>query len=554
MIMSKNLPMSLMPNAPGLRLESFAIDAESVSLSVSSTYPSATCPTCGRRTARLHSHYRRTLADLPWAGRSVRLSLSVRRFRCAEPACSRRIFAERLPTLVEPYARKTARLNEVLELVGFALGGEAGARLAKRLALKVSPSTLLRLLRGAKVSSFPAPTVIGVDDFAFLKGRSYGTIIVDLERHRPVEMLPDRSAEALAVWLKKHPEVATISRDRSTEYERAIKEGAPQATEVLDRWHLLKNLREVTQRMLERDWKNISGALVDPAGKTLEELPPLPRGVFDRMASEADRKKRLERYGQVRELHARGLGILTISRMLGMSRGAVRKYVRSEDFPERPRHPRRPSMLDPFEPYLLERWEEGCRNALQLYREIKKRGYPGGRGIVLRWARRRREKPAPSTPGRYLSQVAERCKMQSVSRPSKKQKPRFAAKDGLALSGASGRPRRGRGTLPQTDDRMFAPHRQGLPTRAALQEALVKEKAAEDFGKWMADALQSSLADFESFAAGLGREREAVEAALKQPWSNGQVEGHISRLKFIKRQMYGRASFELLRRRVLNAA
>lgn len=172
--------------------------------------------------------------------------------------------------------------------------------------------------------------MIGVDDFAFLKGRRYGTIIVDLERHRPVEMLPDRSVETQPAWLKEHSSVRTISRDRSMEYERAIKEGAPQATEVLDRWHLLKNLREVPQRMLERDWKNISGALVDPAGRqgprrVLEELPPLPRGVFDRMASEADREKRLERYGQVRELHAQGLGVLSLSKLLGMSRGAVRK-------------------------------------------------------------------------------------------------------------------------------------------------------------------------------------------------------------------------------------
>jgi transposase len=211
--------------------------------------------------------------------------------------------------------------------VGFALGGEAGARLARHLALKVvSPSTLLRRLHGAKICSFPPPTVIGVDDFAFLKGRRYGTIIVDLERRRPIELLADRSAETLAAWLKEHPGVKTISRDRSTEYERAIKAGAPQATEVLDRWHLLKNLREVTQRMLERGWKKIAGAAGSTDG-SLEGLPQVPRGVSDRMTSEADREKRLERYEQVREFHERGLGILTISRLLDMSRGAVRKYV-----------------------------------------------------------------------------------------------------------------------------------------------------------------------------------------------------------------------------------
>jgi transposase len=304
--------------------------------------------------------------------------------------------------------------------------------------------------------------------------------------------------------------------------------------------------------MLERHWKNISGA-VDPESKTFEELPPVPRGVSDRRASEADREKRLERYGRVRELHERGLGILTISKLLGMSRGAVRKYVRSESFPERPKHPPRPSMLDPFEPYLLRRWQEGCRNALQLHREIKEQGYPGGRGGVLRWARRRREKPAPSTPGRYLSQVAERCSMQSASQPpgnGNLASPRRAVWLFLAHPDSL-----------DAEEKRFLERMTGCSTETtkAYQLAqrfreMARRKDPEDFGRWMEDALQSGLPDFESFAAGLGREWEAVEAALKKPWSNGQVEGHISRLKFLKRQMYGRASFELLRRRVLNAA
>ncbi len=438
--------------------------------------------------------------------------------------------------------------------MGFALGGETGARLARRLALKVSPSTLLRRLHSAKTCSFPYPTVIGVDDFAFLKGRRYGTIIVDLERHRPVELLPDRSAETLAAWLKEHPGIKIISRDRSTEYERAVKAGAPQATEVLDRWHLLKNLREATQRILERDWKKI----VSAAGFTdenLEGLPPVPRGVSDRIASEADREKRLERYGQVHELHRRGLGILTISRLLGMSRGAVRKYVGSESFPERPKHPRRPSMLDPFEAYLIQRWQEGCRNALQLYREIKEQGYPGAQGGVLRWARRRRESPAPSTPGRYLSQVSERCKKRAAKQTA-------GARDG-ARDFAS--PKRVVWLLLAHPDDLDAEEKQilgqlaeGSPEVAAAYHLaqrfrkMARQKDPEDFGQWMEDALKSGLPDFENFAAGLGREREAVEAALREPWSNGQVEGHVSRLKFLKRQMYGRASFALLRQRVLS--
>ena len=182
---TSKLSMTLLPRFPGLKLENVAIATESISLSVASTQPEADCPICGSGSGRLHSHYERTVSDLPWAGRAVRISLRVRRFRCANRGCPRRIFAERLPSVVKPYARKTVRLREILLLVGFALGGEAGARLLVRLGLRASPSTLLRSLHGAALPSFDPPEVIGVDDFAFLKGRKYGTIVVDFERHRP---------------------------------------------------------------------------------------------------------------------------------------------------------------------------------------------------------------------------------------------------------------------------------------------------------------------------------------------------------------------------------
>lgn len=287
---TSKLPMRLLPKVPGLRLENAAIDSEVVSFTLTSTSLPVTCTLCGQRTARLHSHYGRTVADLPWSGRCLKLFLNVRKFRCPNAGCPRKVFTERLPDLVEPYARKTIRLHDILELVGFALGGEAGARLIRRLGMTASPTTLLRYIRGAALAAHPVPEVVGVDDFALLRGQRYGTIIVDHERHRPIELLPDRSAETLAAWLKEYPSLRVISRDGSTEYERGVKEGAPEVVEVLDRWRLLKNLREAAERVLEHNHGVLSTVRLPSStdqGPSAPEYSPEPRAVKDRKVSEA---------------------------------------------------------------------------------------------------------------------------------------------------------------------------------------------------------------------------------------------------------------------------
>lgn len=251
MYLSKKLPMTLLPKAPDLTLEDGAIDAETVSLSVASTCPSVSCPVCGHETARLHSRYRRTVADLPWGGRSVRLSVRLRRFRCSESECPRRIFAERPASVVEPYAHKTTRLHKVLRLVGFALDGEGGARLLMRLGLRASPSTLLRyVVRGSPEAAHPPPNAVGIDDWAFRRGNRYGTIVVDLERHEVIDLLEDREAGSVAAWLKRHPEIRVVARDRSGAYAEAATTGAPQAMQVADRWHLMHNLAAALEEFL----------------------------------------------------------------------------------------------------------------------------------------------------------------------------------------------------------------------------------------------------------------------------------------------------------------
>jgi len=570
------------PVGAALQMTAADFTPEGVLVDLRTTAQTADCPTCAMSAHRVHSHYQRRLADLPLAQIPVRVHLHIRRFRCDTLTCGRTTFSEPVPKLAAPYARRTARLRAEQRQLALDVGGEPGARLARRQGMGVSPDTLLRLARRAPEAVRPTPRCLGIDDFALRKGQVYGTLLVDLETHQPVDLREDRSAEVVEQWLQAHPGVAIITRDRSTAYADGASRGAPDACQVADRFHLLQNVREMLQRVLDGQQEALVVATRDaapastdqqvPAAETVgppqgAPAPAPPGGTASLPApapavsasplctamqrSQERRSRRQERYTAVRALHAQGVGIRAIAAQLHLSRNTVRRFVAASQFPERATKRPQPSKLDPFIPHLEAQLVAGQDNAMQLWRELREQhGYRGSRGLVSRWvAQHRHVVPLPD-PNRPPQRGRGRPPTSSPS-PKPPAQRRLSARQAAWL--LVRRPEK----LKQEEQRSIERLCQQAPTVEVAYDLaqefiqMVRERQAEPFDGWLQRASASGIAELQSFVVGVERDKAAVVAALSSPYNNGQVEGQVNRLKLIKRSMYGRAKFDLLRRRVL---
>jgi len=404
--------MTILPNLSDLVIEQVSITNE-VTVTVRAASPTASCPYCGTISKRIQSRYTRTLRDLPASGRLVHLVVRVRRFFCQERTCVRKIFAERFPALTLPRVKFTLRLQETLGEMGFALGGEAGARLGKYLSIPGSSDTILRLVKQSELPAASSPRIVGIDDWSWKRRLRYGTLICDLESNKPIDVLPDRSVETVSVWFENHPTVEIVSRDRSSEYAAAIKKGAPQALQVADLWHIGKNLADTVSTLLARCRAEIRRGLQvqAPPEPEREEAEPVPeegrrppRSRSVELAREGRRAQKLDRYTQVVELHHQGLRGADIASRVGIAERTVHRWLAHGSFPEARRRRRRPSLIDPYERYVLKWWQEGNRNGSQLYRELTSRGYKASSKAMynylatLRTPQSRSSKLSPSKP------------------------------------------------------------------------------------------------------------------------------------------------------------
>jgi transposase len=418
--------------------------------------------------------------------------------------------------------------------------------------MPTSPDTLLRAIRRTPLPQSVTPRVLGVDDWAFRRGHRYGTILCDLERHRIVDLLPERSSASLREWLVAHPGVEVISRDRGDYYIQGAQTGAPQAVQVADRWHLLTNLREALTKGAERFGPQILAAVRAAARRALdaaqaeksttesaEKPPEMARNLHrTQQLGQLRRTRRFQRYEQVLELHHQRISLREIARRLHMHRETVRRFLRAGAFPERAvRKYRRET--DVFLAHLRHRWDEGNHNAAQLTQELRQQGFQGSYDMVRRrvagWRREHRNRSE------------SRRSDDSFRRPS-------ANHVGwLLLYPPSNEHDSGRLLLNELASKCPP---LALASRLAVEfVTLLKQRNAAGLEGWVDRACREKPPpELRRFAEGLRDDWSAVQAAFRLPWSNGQTEGHVNRLKLIKRQMFGRAGFDLLKQRLLNVA
>jgi transposase len=529
-------------NDPPFALPGFAItqtrnEDYQLIIEAKSNAQSALCPNCQQASMNRHGWYSRQPQDLPCIGRNVRLHLTVRRFVCLNPACAKKTFVERFPDWLPIYARRTERLTAVMRRVGFEVSAESARRIFRCLQITTSGDTVLRVVKRTPVVNNTLPRVVGLDDWAIRKGHRYGSIIIDQETNRVVELVKGRLAEDIQPWFEAHPQVEIVTRDRSADYRKGLTIAAPQAIQIADRFHLLMNLRQLAQRVGASAYNRLKKLPV-PAD-IRPKCPVFARSNSEQKRMEASRQQRLDLYNEVQRLKAEGVSIGNLSLHLHRNYYTLRTYYHAEIFPERMPGRTPHSILSPYVDYLDQRFEAGCTSQTQLFKEIQAQGYPGSTTVVGRWLKAKRilagENPVTVRTGLEITSS-------STILPSNYKLSWLLVLDPDKLD---------------EDDKKMLAH---IRTDAIIHNfydlaqdfrKLLKDRSVPALDAWLETADHSSLKTVRNFSKSLRDEYIFIRAALEHEWSNGQSEGQVNRLKFIKRQMYGRASFELLRQKVL---
>ena len=520
----------------GWRCSRQIISSDGITLHLHGKRKTAQCPECFKRSDSVHSCRRRRIQHLPCSGHTLWLVFSVRHWYCRNPACSRKIFAESLAPFAGSHQQSSQALQNLQRQLGLIAGGEAGKRAATAAGLRCSADTLLRRVINTPETKQSGAPHVGIDEWAWHRGHCCGMLIVNLDTHRPLVLLPGRDQRTLATWFRKYPEIQVVSRDRSGVYATAAREGAPQARQVADRWHLLKNIGDEPERMMYRHMPLIRLVVRELSLKKSPEpeisVPVASLRRLERLKQHI-RKKRHQRWTEVMALHNKGCSFREISRITGLSRVTVSRWVRSGTFPEMSTRPPKRGLLDPWREWLKEQRESGNYNASRIWREMVARGFTGSETIV-------RDAVAKWRKG-WNPPVTTAVRLPSVSRVSRWLMPWRITRDEENYA-----------------SRFISLMCEKEPELKIAQQLalefyrILKTQNKSQLSSWFTRVHESGSAEFRRVAAGMEADAAAICEAISSHWSNGVVEGHVNRLKMLKRQMYGRAGFELLRQRVMS--
>ena len=509
----------------------------------------AACPGCRRRSSRVHARYQRRLADLPLGGRQVQIIAHVRRFKCASPRCAQSTFSEQIPGLTTPFARRTPPLTDALADVALALAGRPGSRLAAKLAMPCCRDVLIRLIRAQPVPRAGCIDVLGVDDFAVRRGQSYNTILIDMASHRPVDVLPDRESGTLAAWLREHPEVRTVCRDRAGAYADGIRTGAPQAIQVADRFHLWKNLCEAAEKTVAAHHHCLRAAAAAQVGRACPGPPATMPSPAAEPAAPPGRARRLAertraRYAEVQDCLARGLSRAAAARELNLDIQTVRRFANAscaEELLGKAEH--RSTKLDPFIDLVNQRWNEGVTNAGAITAELRALGFRGDAQAVRRYLQpfrlpgTSRSHPDPSRR-KAAPAVPAVPKPRAISKALLTHPDHLSEDDALIVKNATA----------------GCAHLERLQQHVRSFAKIMAQRHGQELPAWLEAVEADDLPELRSLATGMRRDLPAVINGLTLEHSSGAVEGNVTRVKRIKRDGYGRANFDLLRAQILAAA
>ena len=520
----------------GWRCSRQIISSDGITLHLHGKRKTAQCPECFKRSDSVHSCRRRRIQHLPCSGQTLWLVFSVRHWYCRNPACSRKIFAESLAPFAGSHQQSSQALQNLQRQLGLIAGGEAGKRAATAAGLRCSADTLLRRVINTPETKQSGAPHVGIDEWAWHRGHCCGMLIVNLDTHRPLVLLPGRDQRTLATWFRKYPEIQVVSRDRSGVYATAAREGAPQARQVADRWHLLKNIGDEPERMMYRHMPLIRLVVRELSLKKSPEpeisVPVASLRRLERLKQHI-RKKRHQRWTEVMALHNKGCSFREISRITGLSRVTVSRWVGSGTFPEMSTRPPKRGLLDPWREWLKEQRECGNYNSGRIWREMVARGVTGSETIV-------RDAVAKWRKG-WIPPVTTAARLPSVSRVSRWLMP------WRIIRGEENYAFRFISLMCEKEPELK------IAQQLALEfYRILKTQNKSQLSSWFTRVHESGSAELRCVAAGMEADAAAICEAISSRWSTGVVEGHVNRLKVLIRQMYGRAGLELLRRRVMS--